>query len=556
MFNNNKVLVVIPAMGDSKDIPRKNIRLLHDKPLIAYSIGIAKASQYVDDIVVATDDSEIALISEKFGSTVFKHSNELDSDEMSPDSVIYDAMIQKEKIAFDEFDIIINLQPTSPLLKTQTLDGAIEKFDDYSIDSVITVVDDRQLRWGLDESTQKFIPNYSQRLNRQHLPRAFKETGAILASRREFITSNSILGNHIDLVEVSREESVDIESYEDWWIAENYLKRKRVAIVVNAYSEIGTGHIFRCLALASKLIYHDILFLIDEQHQLGVDIVNSYNYPFKLYKGKKDLLNSLKMYSPDIVINDILDTSRDYIFTLKENGYFVINFEDLGEGAECADLVFDALYEHDVDSNNIFTGPKYFILRDEFYLQPDKIITNTVNNVLITFGGSDPNNYTQKVLDSILATNYEGRINVILGWGYEDVDGIVERYGSHPLIQIYQHVSNISEFIFNADIIFTSPRRTLYEICSLGVPTICLCQNEREMSHTFGNIGNGFINMGLGYNLENQRIIDEFINLVNNYDLRVAMNNKMLSIDLENGFENIWYIVREKYRQTKLNKLH
>ena len=159
MFNNNKVLVVIPAMGDSKDIPRKNIRLLHDKPLIAYSIGIAKASQYVDDIVVATDDSEIALISEKFGSSVIKHSNELDSDEMSPDSVIYDAMIQKEKIAFDEFDIIINLQPTSPLLKTQTLDMAIEKFDDYSIDSVITVVDDRQLRWGLDESTQKFMPN-------------------------------------------------------------------------------------------------------------------------------------------------------------------------------------------------------------------------------------------------------------------------------------------------------------------------------------------------------------------------------------------------------------
>ena len=60
MFNNNKILVVIPARGGSKGIPRKNIRLLNDKPLISYSINTAKSSQYVDDVVVTTDDSEIA----------------------------------------------------------------------------------------------------------------------------------------------------------------------------------------------------------------------------------------------------------------------------------------------------------------------------------------------------------------------------------------------------------------------------------------------------------------------------------------------------------------
>ena len=193
-------------------------------------------------------------------------------------------------------------------------------------------------------------------------------------------------------------------------------------------------------------------------------------------------------------------------------------------------------------------------MKDEFYFQPKKIITREVNNVLITFGGTDPNNFTEKVIDSILSTNYEGRINVILGLGYPDLERLISKYESNPLIQIYRNVSDISEFMFKADIIFTSAGRTMYEVCSLGVPTICICQNEREVSHVFGNFDNGFINMGLGIGIQNQEIIDEFINLVNNYDLRVEMNRKMLDIDLKNGFENIKSKIREEYRKFELNR--
>ena len=554
MFNNNKILVVIPARGGSKGIPRKNIRLLDNKPLISYTINIARHSSYVDDVVVTTDDSEIALISEKFGASVVRRSEELSSDEIPLDPVIYDAMNQKEKQAFDEYDIVITLQPTSPLIKTSTLDAAIEKFEDFSIDSVISVVDDRHLSWGLDEANQRYFPNYIERKNRQYLPKEFRETGAILATRRSFVHEDSRLGTNIELIEVSREESVDIDNYEDWWIAENYLQKKRIAIVVNAYDEIGTGHVYRCLSIASKLVFHEVLFLLDENHQLGIDIVENYNYPYKLYDGLDDLMGLLRMYSPQLVMNDVLDTSREYVSMLKNEGYFVVNFEDLGTGTEVADVVFDALYEHEIGEDKIFTGHKYYILKDEFYFQPQKIITHNVNNVLITFGGTDPNNFTEKVIDSILSTNYEGRINVILGLGYSGLEELIDKYESNQAIQIYRNVSNISEFMFKADLIFTSAGRTMYEICSLGVPTICLCQNERELTHVFANESNGFINMGLGEDVGRQQIIDEFINLVNNYDLRVEMNNKMLNVDLKNGFENIWSIIREEYRKFELNR--
>ena len=550
MFNNNKILVVIPARGGSKGIPRKNIRLLDSKPLISYSIDIAKSSEYVDDVVVTTDDSEIALLSEKFGASVIRRSEELSGDDVPLDPVVYDAMVKKEKLALDEYDIVITLQPTSPLLKPETLDRAIEKFEDFGVDSVISVVDDRHLSWGYDENNQRYFPNYIERKNRQYLPKDFRETGAILASRRQFINDMSRLGTNIDLIEVSREESVDIDNFEDWWIAENYLQKKRIAIVVNAYDEIGTGHVYRCLSIASKLVFHEVVFLMDERHKMGIDIVDSYNYPFRLYDGKDDLIKLLREYSPQMVINDILDTSEEYISVLKNEGYFVVNFEDLGPGTEVADIVFDALYEHEIgERDNIFTGHKYYILKDEFYFQPEKIITQKVNNVLITFGGTDPNNFTEKVIDSILATNFDGRINVIVGLGYDGLEELIDKYEVNPAIQIYKNVSSISEFMFKADIIFTSAGRTMYEICSLGVPTICLCQNDREATHVFANESNGFINMGLGEAVEKQEITQAFINLVNDYDLRVEMNKKMLAIDLKGGFDNIWSIIREEYRK-------
>lgn len=556
MFNNNKILVVIPARGGSKGIPRKNIRLLNNKPLISYAIDIAKSSEYVDDVVVTTDDSKIALLSEKFGASVIRRASELAGDEVPLDPVIYDAMVQKEKLAFDEYDIVITLQPTSPLLKTSTLDAAIEKFEDFAVDSVLSVVDDRHLSWGYDENNERYFPNYIERKNRQYLPKDFRETGAILATRRNFVREDSRLGTNLDLIELSRQESVDIVNYEDWVIAEKYLQKKRIAIVVNAYDEIGTDHIFRCLSIASKLVFDDVLFLLDEQHQLGIDIVDSYNYPFRIYDGSDDLLRILGEYSPQIVVNDILDTTEEYISSLKNQGYFVVNFDDLGVGSQVADVVFDTLYEHEIGEKNIFTGYKYYILRDEFYFQPQKIISQAVNNILIAFGGSDPNNFTEKVIDSILNTSYNGRINVILGLGNSGLEDLIEKYESNQSIQIYRNVSDISEFMFQADIIFTSAGRTMYEVCSLGIPTICLCQDERELSHVFANESNGFINMGLGVEVTGQEIIDTFINLVNNHDLRIEMNKKMLVIDLKDGFENIFSITREKYRKFELEAKH
>lgn len=309
------------------------------------------------------------------------------------------------------------------------------------------------------------------------------------------------------------------------------------------------GHLERCLAIASKLVFHEALFLINEKYQLGVDKVDKLNYSFKTYDDLSELLGILREFDPHIIVNDILDTSVEYVHALKNEGYFVVNFEDLGMGSDIADVVFDDFYEHNPSKPNVFSGYKYFILNDEYYYQPSKIITNDVNNVLVTFGESDRDNLTEKVIDAILTTDYDGRIDVVVGLAYDSLDELIAKYESNPLIQIYRDVSNFSEFVFKADIVFTGVNKKLYEICSIGVPTLCLCQDERETTRLFANSKNGIINLGLGSEVGRQEIIDKFLDLVNSYDLRLEINSRMSAIDLKNGFDNIDAVIEEEYKK-------
>lgn len=579
MYKDNKILVVIPARGGSKGIPRKNIRLLGGKPLIAHTIEMGKASEYVDEIVVSTDDNEIKFIAEKFGAETIKRDGKLAEDSIPLDPVIYDATIQKEKEMDEKYDVVITVQPTSPLLKTKTLDLAIETLlnpinndqecDGENIagseyyDTIISVVDDRHLSWGYDEESKKYFPLYKERVNRQYLPKAYKETGSIFATKREFVTENSRLGDNMGLIEISKQESIDIDNYEDWWVAERILKKKKILIKADASHEIGTGHIYRGLSIASKLVNHEVVFLIDEAQPLGIEIVSNNNYPYITHNSakwegkeaetlaKEELIEKIVEYDPDIIINDILNTNSKYTKTLRDKGFFIVNFEDVGGGVKYAHMVFDALYEHKIPLKNLYSGHKYYILKDEFYYQSFKEIKEKVNKVLLTFGGTDPNNLTEKVLESILESPYENQIEVILGLGYANKKEIQEKYKDNERIEIYENVKNMSEHMHYADLIFTSAGRTMYEIASLGVPCICLCQNERELSHIFGNAEHGFINLGLGSEVSKEEIRETFENAIEDYQLRCEMNRRMGEVDLKHGFDNIKRLIRNEYKNWK-----
>lgn len=122
-----KILAIIPARGGSKGLPRKNIRLLAGKPLIAYSIELALKSKYISKTVVSTEDKEIAEISKRYGAQVINRPKELAVDE-TPMVDVVNHVIDFFKGEGEYFDIVVLLEPTSPLRKENDLDDAIHLF--------------------------------------------------------------------------------------------------------------------------------------------------------------------------------------------------------------------------------------------------------------------------------------------------------------------------------------------------------------------------------------------------------------------------------------------
>ncbi|WP_027371205.1 cytidylyltransferase domain-containing protein [Desulfovermiculus halophilus] len=537
----NNILIVIPARGGSKGIPRKNIRSLNGKPLLSYVIKTALISSYNPDIYVSSDDEEILAIAEKYGVNIHNRTSKNAQDSTTLDPVIYNAFKHASKVNEKKYDIIVTIQPTSPLLSVRSLDKALEKIlGNQDIDTIISAKEDTHLTWKKENGA--FVPNYEKRVNRQYLPPTFKETGAFLITKEYVLTEESRIGSKVDLYLLSGAESIDIDTYDDWNLCEYYLKRKKVLFVVAGYEKIGLGHVYNTLLLANDILNHEVYFLVDEKSDLAYKKICERNYTVYKQKGK-NIIDDIRLLNPDVVVNDTLDTSPKYIMDIKNAGAKVVTFEDLGRGAQFADLVINAMYPENEILPNHYFGHRYFCLRDEFLLSPTKKIRDSVKNVLLTFGGVDPNNYTHKVLESIYeyATDNDIEIKVVAGFGYDKFNTL-ECFEN---IKIAENSSNISKYMHQADIIFTSAGRTTYEAAAIGTPTIVMAQNNREMTHFFASKEFGFMNLGLGFSLSKQTILSSFRKLVESVDRRKHMSNMMKDVDLKQGRKNVNYLISQ-----------
>lgn len=535
------ILVVIPARGGSKRIPRKNLRLLGHKPLLYYSINNALKSKFEIDIFVSSEDDEILNTAVKFGAKTHKRNENIANDKTTLDPVIYDCYLHAKNIEEKEYHIIATMQPTSPLLLTKSLDKALQKIiNDNEIDTIIAAKDATHLSW--KKENDKYLPNYIERVNRQYLTPEFIETGAFLITRNDIISENNRIGKNVDLALLSGGEKIDIDTYEDWNLCEYYLKRKHILFVVTGNNTVGLGHVYNTLLIANDILNHAVTFLLDKESELAFNVIKSKNFHV-IIQQNDDIIDDIKLINPDVIINDRLDTSKDYMLQLKKQNYKVVNFEDLGTGCEEADIVINAIYPEKHCLPNHYFGHDYFILRDEFILSELKDVKQDVKNILITFGGVDPNNYTEKVIRTINKYCSENniKVTVIAGFGYEKYDTIDE----YSNVTIKQNISNISDYMLKADLIFTSAGRTVYEVASIGTPAIVMGQNKREMTHFFASSEFGFSNLGLGYEVEDNDLFNEFIRLVDSLESRKHMNELMLKQKLKSGRKIVQRLIQD-----------
>ncbi len=534
------IIAVISARGGSKGIPRKNLRPMAGKPLITYSINACLKAESVSKVIVTTDDEEIALIASRFGAEVLMRPTSLADDKTTLDPVIAHAVENAGKPELGEWDIVLTVQPTSPLLTSNDIDQAMERFNDQDCDTVISVVDDRHLCWIIRNG--KTVPAYQTRVNRQELPIRFKETGAIISCRMKVLEEGSRIGNSIALHEVEHETSFDIDSISDFYLCESLLQRKKIVFFVGGSSSVGMGHAYRAVMLANELVRNQIVFVVTDEDDLAEAYIAKHNYQVLCVPAKK-VLQTITSLQPDLVINDILDTDEKYIKMLKASEIKVVNFEDMGPGINHADLVINALYPTKFPLSHVYNGADYFCLRDEFLYIDVPIPQKRVENVLLCFGGVDEGNLSCLVLAAIAPICKERNIGVtiVLGLGYslqDKLDRLIETVALSNL-EIIKGTSRMSDYMANADLAVTSGGRTVFELAALSVPTLVICQNERELTHKFASSENGVVNMGHRDSVDEEQIKATFSSVLLNKDMRDLMLEKANALDLTKGKKRV-----------------
>src|SRR5699024_588 len=160
--------------------------------------------------------------------------------------------------------------------------------------------------------------------------------------------------------------------------------------------------------------------------------------------------------------------------------------------------------------------------------------------------GVDPSNLTQKVLAAFeqINTNEDVEFTVVVGPGYAEFEKIQDIAENSALnISVFKDVNNMAEMMKRSDIAISSQGRTMLELASMNVPTILMAQNERELTHEFGYLSNGFINLGLGEAIDSSSIALTLEWLMNTPQIRRQMHNQMQKKDLRNGFKRVKSII-------------
>lgn len=226
------MLALIPARCGSKGIPKKNIKLLNGKPLIAHTIESAEKSRLVSKIICSTDCEEIADVAKEYGAEIpFLRPKKLAKDTSKAiDNYIY-SIPKYEEYYNTKFEEFVVLQPTSPLRISEDIDNAISLFREKSADSIISFYEyDHPPTWAkkIDKNLKikNYLPNPYEGCNRQEIPKAYMPNGAIFVFKYSILKKNKkYYTDKSHAYIMPQERSVDIDTMLDFEFAEFLIQK-------------------------------------------------------------------------------------------------------------------------------------------------------------------------------------------------------------------------------------------------------------------------------------------------------------------------------------------
>ena len=228
MINKLKVLAVIPARGGSKGIPLKNLKKINGVPMVQLAAQVASSVEFIDRIVVSTDNEEIAKAAIEGGADApFRRPEILSGDRISDTQVLAHALQEVERQDNKIYDIVVMLQPTSPLRTKQHIEDSIEMLVNYSYDSVWTVSETDSKCHPLKQLTikNKTLDYYDNKgkdiIARQQLEMVYHRNGIAYVLKRDVIlNSKTIKGSNCgalicqgDFISIDTEKDIELTNY-------------------------------------------------------------------------------------------------------------------------------------------------------------------------------------------------------------------------------------------------------------------------------------------------------------------------------------------------------
>ena len=217
------VLAIIPARGGSKRIPRKNIKLFKGKPMIAWPIETAIHSKLFDEIMVSTEDSEIANLAKEYGAQVPFFRSERNADDQCGTEEVFLEVLNQYSLLGKKFDYVCCIYPTTPLMTKERLFESKVKLIDGNFDTVFPIV-----RYG--HPVQRSIKKHESKVNfvwpkfvdyrTQDLETYFHDSGQYYWIRVDcFLENKTFFTNNTGFIELTELEAQDIDNEEDWEMA-------------------------------------------------------------------------------------------------------------------------------------------------------------------------------------------------------------------------------------------------------------------------------------------------------------------------------------------------
>jgi spore coat polysaccharide biosynthesis predicted glycosyltransferase SpsG len=263
---------------------------------------------------------------------------------------------------------------------------------------------------------------------------------------------------------------------------------------------------------------------------LGKEFFSAQVFEHVEIDSRADLAKLATTHGAHLTVLDILDTDAELVRGIQATGSKVVTFEDLGTGAEAADLLVSDLYPNPrVPEIKQLTGIENAILAPSFEtLSRKHEPSDKLNRVLVLFGGTDPSELATKSLRALEEIGFEGEVVCIRGLGASDINAQDFKLN----LQILRNVKNMPAEMAKADLALSSAGRTITELAQIGVPTICLAQNHKELSHTHATEANGVVNLGLGVEVIPENLTNAILQLMPHQRRQALSENQLTAVAL------------------------